>query len=275
MDIGVIYKFKNKINNKEYIGQTWNFDRRIKEHFRGYGYARLLTASIKKYGKDNFDVKIIFKTSNQELLNNVEILSIRLCNTLSPKGYNLAEGGLGGKLSQESKDKIGKFNKNKIVSQETKNKMSQSAKGKILSQETKDKISKYAKDKENKLYVYNCITHEKIIEFKNHFEMTKEINVSYHRIYDSINNHAYIKYNDLYCYVRNIEIPVNIEFILGRKVQINDEKGNIMIFASLTLATKELNIKRGIIDSLVRNKTKKSKYIKNNEVIRFTAKYYN
>lgn len=105
--------------------------------------------------------------------------------------------------------------------------------------------------------------------------MTKKINMSYHRIYDSINNHAYFKYNDLYCYVRNIEIPLDIEFVLGRKVQIDDEDGNTMIFASLALATKELNIKRGIIDSLVRNKTKKSKYIKNNKVIKFTAKYLN
>jgi hypothetical protein len=39
--------------------------------------------------------------------------------TLSPDGYNLKEGGAGGKLSEETKRRIGDGNKGKIVSKET------------------------------------------------------------------------------------------------------------------------------------------------------------
>ena len=50
---GYIYLFTNKINDKKYIGQTWNYKRRIGEHYRGYGCAKLLKNAINKYGKEN------------------------------------------------------------------------------------------------------------------------------------------------------------------------------------------------------------------------------
>ena len=55
----VIYKITNKINNKIYIGQSINYEKRIKEHI----YARknekkhlnqIIDIAIKKYGKENF-----------------------------------------------------------------------------------------------------------------------------------------------------------------------------------------------------------------------------
>ena len=55
-----IYLIANKINNKQYIGQTVNFKKRIKEHSYGRNDNKnsLIDRAIKKYGKNNFDFLI-------------------------------------------------------------------------------------------------------------------------------------------------------------------------------------------------------------------------
>ena len=50
-----IYKITNIINNKSYIGQSANIERRFKEHcYKGYRSGIMLDIAIKKYGKENF-----------------------------------------------------------------------------------------------------------------------------------------------------------------------------------------------------------------------------
>lgn len=109
---GVIYYIKNTINGKSYIGQTTenNPNRRIKRHFNCKNSGcKYLQRSIKKYGKKNFKVSIIYTSFDQEDLNKQEKYFIKLFKTLSPNGYNLKKGGeQGGKLTQITKDKIGK-----------------------------------------------------------------------------------------------------------------------------------------------------------------------
>ena len=66
-----VYKITNKINNKNYIGYTSRKDvkERIREHFSPSVYNnnhKPLYLSIKKYGKENFDYKILFESDDEE-----------------------------------------------------------------------------------------------------------------------------------------------------------------------------------------------------------------
>jgi group I intron endonuclease len=114
-EFGYIYIFINNVNGTKYIGQTWTITKRIKEHFRGYGYARLLKDALDEFGNNNFTVKQLYKTTNQVILDNVEKHLIKVFNCRYPFGYNLASGGLHGKHHEETKKLIGSYHKNKIV----------------------------------------------------------------------------------------------------------------------------------------------------------------
>lgn len=272
-NMGVIYEFTNIINNKKYIGQTWNLNKRIKEHFNGWGYARLLKDAIIKYGKENFSVKVLFKVhdNNKNLLNNAEVLCIKLTKTLIPHGYNIK---LGNKLLQEAKDNIGNFHRGKFVSQETRDKISKSNIGRIQSQETLDKIAQYHKNKENIIYVFDCRTHLKVAQYHNILILTKDSGVEYSRIYESLTTECKFKHNNIYCYARKDDTPLTKIFKFGTSVEIIDiDTDNRHIYESIAAATRELNLGRGIISSIVRGKSKGSKYKKNDTFIKFTAVY--
>ena len=171
-----IYMYINKINNKKYVGQAKNFNKRHKQHIRQSSnknnknqYNLPFHNAIRKYGIENFKIVILKENlQTQCLMNLYECYYIKKYNTLvnNKHGYNLSNGGSNGnvfagktekeliewkqkiskansgrKLSEETKKKISEINKNKIVSKETRNKISKANKGKMLSQETKKKIS--------------------------------------------------------------------------------------------------------------------------------------
>ena len=69
--MGVIYKITNNINGKSYIGQTNNFERRMREHKRCVDSSAIHCA-IQKYGADSFTYKII-EECDDSLLNEREI----------------------------------------------------------------------------------------------------------------------------------------------------------------------------------------------------------
>ena len=90
---GVIYRIYNTVNGKSYIGQTTEFERRIKIHFRKHNSCTALRNAINKYGKESFRVEILESDVPEKLLSKLEILHIRFWNTLTPNGYNLNIGG--------------------------------------------------------------------------------------------------------------------------------------------------------------------------------------
>lgn len=103
--IHYIYCYTNKINNKKYIGQTNNLERRKKQHIqdsihkhkgRESAYDQPIHQAIRKYGIDNFEISIleIINTSNWDEVNEKESLYIKEQNTLSPNGYNLKANGM-------------------------------------------------------------------------------------------------------------------------------------------------------------------------------------
>ena len=87
-----IYKITNLLNNKMYIGQSNNIQRRFSEHsYKGAESRIVLDSAIKKYGKDNFSFEVLEECS-KELLNERETYWIKFYNSVEI-GYNLSYGG--------------------------------------------------------------------------------------------------------------------------------------------------------------------------------------
>ena len=93
-----IYIIKNDINDKVYIGQSINIEKRIKEHFwkaqnsNDVSYNVAIHQAIRKYGKEHFSWEILQECSEEEL-DTLEQEYIKKFNSLSPNGYNILEGG--------------------------------------------------------------------------------------------------------------------------------------------------------------------------------------
>lgn len=92
-----VYKITNKINNKQYIGITNDYERRWKEHQHlTKRYPSIISKAIKKYGAQNFNFELLeFGLSIKEA-EEKEIELISVLNTLTPNGYNIAKGGMHG-----------------------------------------------------------------------------------------------------------------------------------------------------------------------------------
>lgn len=98
-NFGIIYKITNCFNGKIYVGQTVrSLNERWSDHKRdalnGVDYP--FHFAIRKYGAENFILKIIDFADSIKELNEKESLWIKTLNSLSKnnKGYNILEGGL-------------------------------------------------------------------------------------------------------------------------------------------------------------------------------------
>jgi group I intron endonuclease len=135
-----IYVIENLTNGKMYIGQTLNPDFRWKKHKKASLDCPYLHRAIRKYGRKNFDFSLIQNCMTLEEANIQEAYWITVLRTLSPQGYNLKEGGLGGGLdSPETREKkrLAKLGENNSFyghrhSEESKTQISESKKGKKL-----------------------------------------------------------------------------------------------------------------------------------------------
>jgi len=100
---GYIYCITNRVNGKQYIGQTLRtVQNRFNEHKKIYmknPYNLYLYTAMKKYGINNFDVSEITKIISdtkiglKQSVNKSEIYYIDKLNTLKPNGYNMVPGG--------------------------------------------------------------------------------------------------------------------------------------------------------------------------------------
>lgn len=91
-NIGYIYKIENKVNGKVYIGQTIHPKERPFKHLnKPSSTNKRFSSSIKHYGKDNFEVKILCECYTKEDLNLAEIFYIVewYDSTHYSRGYNL------------------------------------------------------------------------------------------------------------------------------------------------------------------------------------------
>ena len=125
-----IYKITNKVNGKVYIGQSIHIEKRWRQHCKTKDDFSIHRA-IQKYGPENFNFEVLLECP-AEMLNNWERDMIALYDCISPKGYNLTEGGEGYKCSEETRLKMSKASKNRdyywmrnrYVSAETRQKIS-------------------------------------------------------------------------------------------------------------------------------------------------------
>lgn len=150
-----IYWIINKINGKKYIGQTV---KTLEHRWRGHCWecntklhGMIISKAISKYGKEAFEMELLQECSSIEELNKAEQKWIKLLNNLAPRGYNLKEGGKNGRLSEETKIKIGNSNRGKKVSPETIKKLSVSHIGNKQTEETKNKLRAFFIGKPQKL----------------------------------------------------------------------------------------------------------------------------
>ena len=125
---GVIYLITDKTNAMKYVGQTMrSVEVRFKEHCNEKTY---IGNAMKKHGIENFSAEILEECTTREQLNEREKFWISELNTLSPNGYNLAEGGNhGGSPSPETRAKMSAANKGRTVSEETRQKISAARSG--------------------------------------------------------------------------------------------------------------------------------------------------
>lgn len=98
-----IYCYTNKINNHKYVGQTNNYERRIREHRscafneKSSSYNDLIHKKIREYGEENFKISLIetLYTDDIQEVNQREIYWIDKlkshCST--GLGYNISYGG--------------------------------------------------------------------------------------------------------------------------------------------------------------------------------------
>lgn len=107
---GLIYLATCLINGKQYVGQTVraNPDDRKHRHFRDAkdGGQTIFCRALRKYGEKNFSFEVIWQTNDALSLGISEQAFIVLFDTLTPRGYNMREGGVRGRFTAEAKKKI-------------------------------------------------------------------------------------------------------------------------------------------------------------------------
>lgn len=133
-----VYMHRNKANDKKYIGITKQSPKRRWQNGYGYKTNTYFWRSIKKYGWDGFEHKILYRNLSEEEAKETEIQLIIEYNCKSPNGYNITRGG----------DNVS----DKLHSEETRRKISKALKGRHLSDECKKKISKAVSGKNNYFY---------------------------------------------------------------------------------------------------------------------------
>jgi group I intron endonuclease len=128
-----VYEITNNINGKKYVGITSRtIEERFQEHVsrtKSYKRGNRLYVAMRKYGYDNFSVKLLAETSNENDVRLLETEFIIKYNSYE-NGYNCNLGGHGFlHIPEEIKAKISKAQIGKQISEEARKKMSSAKKG--------------------------------------------------------------------------------------------------------------------------------------------------
>ena len=177
----VIYCYVNLIDSKKYVGQT-----STKLKYRHYQHLRdknrrkdYFHNAIKKYGIENFKLEILH-IGDKYSLDLLEIYYIEKWNLLDNKyGYNLKTGGSSGKHTDNTKQKMSNYAKNRT--EEHRLHLSESLKGeknphkgKTISDDNKQKMAEGRRNSEKRKQMFNT----KVIQYD------KDMNII--KIWDSI-----------------------------------------------------------------------------------------
>ena len=141
-----IYMIRCKINNKIYIGQSKNIEKRFSYHRSALNRNNhdndLLQNDWNKYGQDYFEFNIIVECEEHKLneLEREYINEYKSCDF----GYNMTFGKdeNGAEIyTEETKKKMSEAKKSKHHTEETRKKISESKMGHEVREETRKKIS--------------------------------------------------------------------------------------------------------------------------------------
>ncbi len=94
----LVYKATNKLNRRAYIGVTVTTKavRWYKHcHDAKRGGTSPLSRAIRKYGREAFDVEVLYECSSVEEMMVCEKALVAAHGTMTPNGYNLTSGGDG------------------------------------------------------------------------------------------------------------------------------------------------------------------------------------
>jgi len=137
--MAIVYLARNKTNGKCYIGVTIRgLEIRRSGHRRdAKGNSQcIFHRAIRKYGFDSFEWVVLFSSVSKENLDCMEMVCIAALKTKCPYGYNMTDGGGGGrrgtlgtKHSEETKRRISAALMGYKHSEETKQRIGESAKG--------------------------------------------------------------------------------------------------------------------------------------------------
>ena len=100
---GTIYCLENHLTDKMYIGKTVDFKDRMRKYATGHCHKGALRNAILKYGWQHFSVKVVEEIPIEDL-DDAERFWIAFLDTKVPNGYNLQDGGEGGKLADSTKE---------------------------------------------------------------------------------------------------------------------------------------------------------------------------
>lgn len=136
----VVYLVTNKVNGKQYVGQTiHSLSRRWSWHCHYSSGCLALHSAIEKYGPDNFEIRVIDEAKDRDELDEKETMWIERLNTLAPNGYNLKTGGKHCTYSAESLEKMSRAHKGLLVGEKNPNY------GKKLTAEQRAEIGRHSK----------------------------------------------------------------------------------------------------------------------------------
>lgn len=214
----------NKINGKKYIGITMrDVQKRWKTNGRGYSYNNHFYSSIKKYGWDNFEHEVILCNLTKQEAEMFEVEMIKKYNTTDRKyGYNMNKGGNATEIpSKESKEKISKSLKGRVVSAETRKKLSKANTGRVVSEETKIKLSEANKGEKNYFYGKRfCGEAHWLFEKTHSDESKKKISDNHHNKRTIICLETGIKYKSISSAARDMKLSrVCIQSCCAGKIQ--------------------------------------------------------
>lgn len=164
-----------------YIGVTTKTIReRWALHILDSSCCRYLKYAIKKYGKTNFSIEVIFHANSIEEMLVTEEDLINKLNTLSPNGYNLKSGGQFGLFSDESKERCSISQKNRWENKKEREKYSTNMKQQWKNSELREQRSIGIRDyvqKKKKPICGKSIKTDEIIQFES---LLAASNAGYH-----------------------------------------------------------------------------------------------
>lgn len=201
----IIYMYKNRKNNKVYIGQTTR-SKKQREGKDGclYKHSPYFYSAIKKYGIDNFDYYILKENLTFDEANFYEKYYISLYNsTNSEHGYNLTYGGQKFKLVEKTKKKIS------------------------IGVRNSSKFAKNNRDAHKK----SIISIDLSTKEYEYFDAIKDAEIKYGYLHSNIGNCCKIKSrsykNKIWRYYNDITLPINVDFLIDEYYKYREKSQDI------------------------------------------------